>query len=314
MSRFVQFDRFGGPEVLTLRERAVPEPGAGEVRIRVATAGLNPVDYKIVAYEALAAAYGTQLPSGVGNDFAGTVEALGEGVTEWGVGDRVYGGHRNGALADHLVIPAATLHRVPDALDLTTAATLDVAGATAAATVRYIAAQPGETVLVSAAAGGVGLLAAQLLVRDGVRVLGTASAHNHAFLRDLGIEPIAYGDGLVDRIRDAAPEGLDAVLDNNGAPTLAAAAELGVNPARVNTIVGQAPDVGVLVAEHGYSVLGGADADPAEWAIVAERVAAGEIVVPIAGRYALEDARAAYTELAGGHVRGKLVFEIVPAS
>ncbi|MDQ1555224.1 MAG: hypothetical protein QOI02_226, partial [Actinomycetota bacterium] len=259
MSRFVQFSGFGGPDVLDLVDVEPPHPGPGQVRVAVRVAGLNPVDYKIFGGGPSASQHGSfSFPSGNGNDFSGVVDEVGESVHSFAVGDRVFGGARFHAQADFLVIEEEKALRMPDGLGFDVAGGLDIAGRAAIASVRSVSVTAGDTVLVSAAAGGVGVIAAQLALLVGATVVGTASASNHEFLRGLGIIPVGYGgyggDGsaatetdtdtdtatatatLVDGLREVAPQGITAVLDCNGAPTIDAALELGVPAERINTI------------------------------------------------------------------------------
>ncbi|KQV05158.1 NADP-dependent oxidoreductase [Leifsonia sp. Root112D2] len=304
MSRFVRYEEFGGPEVLKLIEVQPPTAGPGQVRVHVRVAGLNPVDWKIFTGPA-APAYGSALPMGIGNDFSGVIDQVGDGVTDWKLGDEVFGGARNLAGADYIVHDAdASLVRKPAGLDFDVAGSLDVAGKTAAASVDSLSLTDADTVLVSAAAGGVGVLASQLALRTGATVIGTASESNHDFLRSLGVIPVTYGDGLVDRVRAVAPQGITAVLDNQGGPTIAAGVELGVQQARINTI-----------AYHGSEFadvrhVGGAEAKADDLARVAQLLADGEIVLPIDSAYPLERVAEAYERLMTGHLRGKIVLTL----
>ena len=186
MTRAVVFDEFGGPGVLSVRDTVVPAPGEGEVRVAVTHAGLNPVDYKIFHGGPVAGAFGASLPGGNGNDFAGVVEAVGPGVTEFSPGQRVLGGRRFEAQAEHLIATPDQLLPIPDGVDDTVAASLWIAGRTALASVAAVSPGPGDTVLVSAAAGGVGVIVTQLALRAGARVIGTVGASNEDFLRSLG--------------------------------------------------------------------------------------------------------------------------------
>ncbi len=302
MSRVVMITEAGSTDKLSITEVAPPSAGPGQVRVRVKTAGLNPVDRKIISMPAVADAYGLQLPSGNGNDFAGVVDEIGEGVTDWKVGDEVMGGRRFYAQADYVVTEADAIITKPAALDWEIAGALDIVGRTAYASVRQVALGANDTVLVSAAAGGVGILAAQLAKRTGATVIGTASEGNHDFLRTLGVIPVNYGEGLVERIRALAPEGVTAVLDNNGKETIDAGLELGVSPARINTIADRP-----AAAAVGGTGVGGADASMADLALVADLIAAGEIVLPIERVFPLEQVRDAYQLLNAGHLRGKIV-------
>jgi enoyl reductase len=250
--------------------------------------------------------YGGELPSGNGNDFAGVVDALGDGVTEFAVGDAVFGGARHRAQADYIVVGADTLLHRPEGLSVEQAAGLDIVGRTALASVRAIAPGPGDVVLVSAAAGGVGGLAAQLAIRAGATVVGTASPANHEYLRSLGVIPVAYGDDLVERLRDAAPGPFTAALDNHGRHSIDSALALGVDPSRLNTIADRS-----AVAEYGITAVGGGAATVHELVDLAALIAAGEIQFPIDSTYPLEQVREAYEHLLAGHLRGKVVLALV---
>lgn len=303
MARRVTYSQHGGPEVLDLVEAPMPEPGLGQVRVRVQAAGLNPVDWK--TFTNYAVAYAQPLPAGNGNDFAGVVDALGDGVTDFAIGDDVFGGLRHFAQADFLVIDADKLLHRPDGLSVEQAAGLDIVGRTALASVAAVKLRPGDVVLVSAAAGGVGVVASQLAVRAGATVIGTASEANHEYLRSLGVIPVAYGDDLVARLRDAAPAPFTAALDNHGRESIDAARELGIAPARINTIADRS-----AVAEFGISAVGGAAASIPQLAELADLVAAGEIDFPIDSTYPIDNVREAYEHLIAGHLRGKVILTL----
>ena len=292
-ARSLRFDTYGGPEVLHFIDRDVPPPGEGKVRVRVRTVGINPADSKTRQ-----GAWHPTLPSGIGRELAGTVEAVGDGVTAWKVGDDVFGFAATGALAELVVTSASNLARKPAALDWTTAGGLALAGLTAWNSTGSQHLGPDDTVLVSAAAGGVGVIAAQLARRTGARVIGTASPANHELLRSLGVEPVTYGEGLVDAVR--ALGAVTAVLDNNGSDTVEAGLALGVAPARINSI---ATDP----APYGIRSVGRGEVDPAALDELARLVVAGELVVPIDSTFAFDDAVAAFEKLDGGHARGKIV-------
>ena len=300
MSRFVQQQRFGGPEELELVVRDEPHAAPGQVRVRVAAAGLNPVDWKVGQSEQLARAFGVGLPAGFGNDLAGTIDELGEGVEGWAVGDRVFGGLRGAAVADHAVVDPAKLTRTPDGLSDELAAALQIAGRTADAAVGAVAPQPGETVLIGGAAGGVGMLTTQLAVATGARVVATASVVNHDFLGELGAEPVAYGEGLVDRVRALAPDGVDAAIDLHGTTTIDAALELGVAPQRISSIASDEVPDGVIAT-------GGRAASAGALDRIAAALADGTLVLPIEQTFPLERIREAVELQRAGHVRGKVV-------
>jgi NADPH:quinone reductase-like Zn-dependent oxidoreductase len=302
MARRVIYEITGGPEVLQVVEVDIPEPAAGQVRVRVKAAGLNPADWKVFSGGPAARFMGAELPAGVGNDFAGVVDALGEGVDSVALGDEVYGGARNLAEADYVVTAAETLSRRPEALSVHQAAGLDVVSRTAWAGVASLGLGPDDVVFVSAAAGGVGVLAAQLALRTGATVVGTASPSNHDFLRSLGVIPVAYGENMVDRLRDAAPAPFTAALDNHGRASIDAALALGIDPSRVNTIADRS-----AVAEFGITAVGGTAATKVEREQVAELIAAGEVQFPVDSAFPIERVREAYEHLINGHLRGKVV-------
>ena len=244
-SRAVRLDSFGGPEVLNIREVPAPQAGPGQIRVRVTAAGLNPMDWFMTADADTAARFGLSLPAGFGTDYAGVVDQVGDGVTGFAPGDRVFGGALSRAVADFVVVDAAggiaanEAHQTPDGVDDRTAATLAIAGRTAAAALAVVDPGPGDTVLIGGAAGGVGVFAVQLARLAGARVIGTGSATSSDFLRGLGAEPVAYGDGLADRVRALAPGGVTAAIDLHGTETVHAARELGVPDARICTIAAQ---------------------------------------------------------------------------
>lgn len=303
MPRFVQFDEFGSRDYLRLVERERPWPGPGQILVRVMAAGLNPMDYKAYRDERAAAHMGVTLPSGMGQDFAGFVEELGEGVTRFELGQAVLGTAPFAAIADFVVVPEdGQVIAKPDPLTFEAAGSLGVVGRTAMASVRSLDLHERDTVLVSAAAGGVGSLAAQLAVRAGATVIGTAGEENHEFLESLGVIPVEYGEGLADRVRDVLDDDhVTAVLDNHGPDTIEAALELGVPIERVNTIATFGPDA------HGARSVGGAAATNEDLAELADLLAENELVLPIDSIYPIERTVEAYGRLEAGHVRGKIV-------
>ncbi|GAA4524173.1 NADP-dependent oxidoreductase [Amycolatopsis samaneae] len=306
MSRAVVYATFGGPEVLELRDVPEPHAGPGEVRVRVAAAGLNPMDWGIAASPEAASGFGITVPSGFGYDFAGVVDEAGPGVEGFAVGDRVFGGALARAVADHLVLkaPAAmpdALFRTPDGISDEVASTLPVAGLSAAAALAAIDLRSGDTVLIGGAAGGVGVFAVQLAKLAGARVLGTASEGTFEFLRGLGAEPVTYGPGLADRVRALAPGGVSAATDLFGTETAEAALALGVAPGRISAIAARpAPPAGVRAT-------GGFDAEPGAMDRITEAILAGELTVPIAASFPVGKIQDAVALQAGRHVHGKVV-------
>jgi NADPH:quinone reductase-like Zn-dependent oxidoreductase len=303
MSRIVQYSRYGGPEVLDIVEVDEPHAGPGEVRIAVRAAGLNNFDSKVRQSPAMLP--NRTLPSGQGAEFAGVIDEVGDGSTTAAVGDEVLGWSNSSAQADFVVVPAGQTAPKPSGLGWAAAGGLGLVGNTAERSTRAVAPQRGETVLVSAAAGGVGLFASQFALADGAIVIGTASTDNHEYLRGLGIIPLGYGPGLIDRLRAAAPHGIDAVIDNAGQETVEVAIELGVDPERINSIV-----YFEGAAKYGISTVGGGGKNPENLARLARLVADGSIVFPIAATYPLAEVRAAYEQLESRHLRGKIVLTL----
>ncbi|MGC4932240.1 NADP-dependent oxidoreductase [Gordonia sp. DT30] len=306
MSRAVVYETFGGPEVLELREVPRPHAGPGEVCVRVTVAGLNPMDWKISESPELAVMFGVTVPSGFGYDFAGVVDEVGAGVTEYVVGDRVFGGALARAVADFVVVDVSdgttrSLWHTPDTIGDEVAATLPVAGMTAIAALAAIDLHRDDTVLIGGAAGGVGIFAVQLARLAGARVIGTSSEATFDFLRQLGADPVAYGPGLAERVRRLAADGVSAATDLFGTETAETALELGVSPTRICTIAaGVSPPGGVRTA-------GGSDAPRDGMAQLTDALVAGAISVPIAAAFPVERIREAVASQADGHVHGKIV-------
>jgi NADPH:quinone reductase-like Zn-dependent oxidoreductase len=243
-------------------------------------------------------------PSGEGSDLAGVVSAVGGAVTDFAVGDEVLGwSWRRSSHAEFVAVPVNQLIRKPPQMSWEVAGSLYVVGCTAYAAVRAVEAGKGDVVVVSAAAGGVGVVVVQLLASKGATVLGIASESNHDWLRAHGAIPVAYGDGLADRLRSAAPNGIDAFIDLFGPQYLELAVELGIPPNRIETIVSRA-----RAQEIGAKVEGSGDASTTEvLSEIASLVASGQIEIPIAASYSLEKVRDAYANLEQRHTRGKIV-------
>jgi NADPH:quinone reductase-like Zn-dependent oxidoreductase len=307
MPKAVRFDRYGDESVLRVVVVPMPEPGPGEVVVRVVAAGTNPGEIPI-RVGAFHDRFPARFPEGQGSDLAGVVSAVGEGVTSTAVGDPVIGlsDFRN-AQAEYAVLPADRVVGKPDGLDWDVAATLYVAGTTAAMLLRVAQPKAGETVAVSGAAGGVGVLTTQLAVRAGARVLAIASEPNHEALRRWGAEPVGYGDGLEDRLRAAAPDGIDAFLDAHGGGYADLAVALGVPKDRIVTIADFSAGERLGVQSRGHSEL---PDQPGAVAELARRVVAGELEVPIKARFPLDQVQDAYRLLAQRHGLGKVVLEV----
>jgi NADPH:quinone reductase-like Zn-dependent oxidoreductase len=275
------------------------------VLVRVQAAGINPGEAAIRT-GALHERFPATFPSGQGSDLAGVVDEVGEGVTEWVPGDEVLGwSWARSSQAELVAVPAGQLVRKPFELDWARAGALYVVGATAWAAARAVGAGSGDVVAVSAAAGGVGSVLVQLLQVRGARVLGIASEASAPWLRDHRVEPVAYGDGVLDRVRAAAPDGVDAFVDLRGPEYVELAVELGVAPERIDTVV---PASWPLLQRIGGKFEGSTEGSsrPA-LAEMADLVAEGRIDLPIAATYPLDRVRDAFAELEEGHTHGKIV-------
>ncbi|BBY06477.1 NADP-dependent oxidoreductase [Mycobacterium noviomagense] len=302
-ARAVRFDRYGGRDVLYVTDIDMPSPGRGEVLVEVHAAGINPGEAGI-RQGAMHEIFPATFPSGEGSDLAGVVVAVGPDVSEFSVGDEVMGfSLRRSSHATHTVVPVGQLIRKPPQLSWEVAGSLYVVGVTAYAAVRAVAPQPGETVAVSAAAGGVGSLVVQLLVRQKARVLGIASRNSADWLQAHGVIPVEYGDGLADRLREAAPDGIDAFIDLFGPEYVQLAVDLGVAPQRIETIISFQK-----AAEVGAKTDGSMDAStPEVLAEMAELVASGAIDFDIAATYPLDQVADAFEQLEQRHTHGKIV-------
>lgn len=295
----VVLSRFGGPEELRPAEVERPEPGAGQVRLRVRAAGVNPYD-AVVRAGGMEAVFTTPLPTILGIEVAGVVDAVGADVTDWSVGDEVLGWSDTGAYAEFAL--ATTVVRKPAGLSWEHAVTLPVALETTDRVFGLLDVKPGETLLVHGAAGGVGSIAVQLGVLAGLRVIGTAGPANQEHVAALGATPTTYGEGLVERVRALAPEGVDAVFDVAGKGALPASIELRGGTDRIVTIADYAADsLGVVFTG------GPQQRSAARLAELAERAAKGEVVTTVGGTFPLADAAEAHRVSARGHGRGKLV-------
>ena len=310
MSRAVRFDTYGGVDVLEVHEVPRPVPARGEVLVEVRAAGINPGEAMIrrgAMHDRLPATF----PSGQGSDLAGVIAELGEGVTGYAVGDEVLGfSEQRSSQAEFVAVPAGQVTPRPPAVAWEVAGALFVAGSTAYAAVRSVHLNAGDVVAVSAAAGGVGTIAVQLAKRSGATVLGISGASNDDWLSARSVIPVNYGTptdfgDLANRLRAASPTGrVDAFLDFFGGGYVEMAVDqLGIPADRVDTIIDFA-----AAERFGVKFEGNADAsDAGVLAELAALIAAGELEVPIAGVFPLDQVRDAYRVLEERHTRGKLV-------
>ncbi len=306
MPKAVQLSAYGGVDQLRIVDVAKPEPEAGEVVVRVIAAGTNPGEISI-REGLLKDMYPRDFPFGQGTDFAGRIDSVGAGVTGLAPGDEVLGWtDQRAAQAEYVASSPSQLVAKPPALDWFRAGSLFVVAVTAVAAVRAVSLKPGDTVAVSGAAGGVGSVAIQLARRAGARVIGIASDESAPFLHSVGVEPLAYGDGLAERLRGLSPKGLDAFIDLFGGSYIELAVALGVARERINTIIDFAN-----AQKYGVKTDGSAAAASRETlASVADLIAWGEIVMPLTAVYPFASVRDAYSELARRKARGKIVLAL----
>jgi NADPH:quinone reductase-like Zn-dependent oxidoreductase len=297
MLKAVRFSQFGGPEVLEIVDLPDPHPGPGQVRIAVRAAGVNPSDWK-----KRKGLMDRELPQTLGYEAAGVVDELGQGVADVAVGDRVFGFCADGAAQAELAV-LSFYAPVPPSLGFAEAAALPAAVETAARALDQLGVGSGSTLLVNGASGSVGSAAVQLAAARGARVIGTASPANHEYLRALGAEPVAYGEGLAGRVLALAPDGVDLALDVAGSGVLPELIELAGGPGHVLTIA----DFGGA-QQHGVRFSSG-DAGRALYALaeIGELIESGRLSLPVAQTFPLAEVAAAHRVSEDGHLRGKLV-------
>lgn len=301
--RAAVFDRYGPPDVLRIADLPDPLPGPGQVRVRVRAAGVQPFDVAVRAGDIRRGAGG--FPHQVGQEYSGVVDLIGAGVTGLAPGAAVLGSTMMAGQATHVVVPAADVVAKPPELSFPAAAALVAAGQTASGALTQLGVTAGDVVLVHAAAGSVGTLAVQLARLAGATVIGTASPANHAYLRELGAVPVAYGDGLVEAVRAVAPGPVTAALDAAGRGAVAASVALGVPRERIGTIVDDAAAAaaGTLVVRPARS--------PVRLAEVVALAARGVLTMPVRA-YPLSQVAEAHAVVQRGHGRGKVVLIVEP--
>ena len=300
------FGKIGGPENESLLDVPVPEPGPDELLVRVRAAGVNPGDWRLRE-----GSYGVQGPAVLGREVAGTVTRLGAGVSGFAVGDEVFGGCPGmvGGWAEQALVTASFAAQRPESVPPEVAAVLPVAAGTAYDALQNLGLPSGSTLLVNGAGGGVGICVGQLAVARGLRVIGTASPAKHELLARLGVLPVAYGDGVLDRVRaTAAPAGVDAVFDLVGGSALRTVAELVEDRSRLLSVA----DKELATQLGGREVV--RDRSSAVLAELARLVVEGVLDPHVTEVRPLHEAGAALAAVEAGHTLGKIALALTPAA
>ncbi len=311
MATVVQYEQLGGPEVLEVVEVPDPAAPAGGVGVRVHAAGVNPIDGKLRSGGRPSGPFtGPRVPGG---DAAGTIVEVGDGVDGWAVGDEVVVRGAKGAYATHLVADAAQLVRKPAEVSWEQAASIGIPVSTAYQALVSLGVAEGETLLIHGGSGAVGRAAVQLARRTGATVVATASPANHQRLRELGATPVAYGDGLLERLRAAAPQGYDRILDAVGTDeALETSFALVDDRSGIGTVVvgGRAAELGIQAWAGGNPVPLTAEQSALRddaYGLVLDLIARGEFEVDIARTFPLAEAAEAARLVESGHPGGKVV-------
>jgi NADPH:quinone reductase-like Zn-dependent oxidoreductase len=300
MARTISYNHFGGPDVLELHDGPEPQPKSHQVRIRVKAASVNPTDAKIRRGE-LEAVFPASFPVTPGFDAAGVIDAVGDDMPAWSPGDEVFGIAAGGSYADYALLDTPSRKPAPVSWEL--AASLPTAGEAAVRALGHLAVTPGETLLIHGAAGAVGSIATQLAVSQGVTVIGSVSQADQERAQSLGARAVHYGPGLVDRVRQIAPPGVDAVLDTVGLGVLPDSIELARGPERVVTLADP------TAHQYGVRFTGADPTDRAPHAAsqLADAAATGDLNVTIWRTYPLTDAARAHTALEARLNQGKII-------
>jgi NADPH:quinone reductase-like Zn-dependent oxidoreductase len=302
MTKIAQFAEYGDPDILRIIDVPARTAGQGQVRVAVRAAGVNPIDAKTVE-GLMRNEIALTLPAGVGADVSGVVDQVGPGVSEFAVGDEVLGSSVTPSFAEYALAEPTSLVRKPHDIAWEVAGSLAGAGGTAYAVLKQLRVKAGETLLIHGAAGGVGTFAVQLAAARGVTVIGTASERNHDYLRSIGAIPVTYGDGLLERVRSVAPQGVDAVLDASGRGEIPVSIQLTGTPERVLTLVAfDAADTGIQIHIGG----GGNDLGDALREIVG-LIEQQRLTVSISRTFPLAEIASALKTSGAGHVTGKIV-------
>lgn len=303
MMKTAAFTEFGSPDVLRLMELPAPQAGDGEVRVRVKAAGVQPYDAAVRQGWTPPGVTG-DLPRIPGNEFAGVVDQVGPGVTEFAVGAEVLGFTQLNSYAEYVVVPASSVTAKPEGVPWEVAGALTAAVQTAELAIDGLGVGEGDTLLIHGASGAVGSAAVQIARMRGATVIGTGRQANHDYLRELGAIPVEYGDGLADRVRALAPGGVDAALDGAGGEALDVSLDLVKDRARILTLVehGKAASLGILMTRG--------ERTAERLARYAALYAEGKLRFHVRSTYPLDRAADAHREIETGHGRGKIAITV----
>ncbi|GIN71710.1 oxidoreductase [Bacillus sp. J14TS2] len=302
--RAAAFSSYGPPNVLRVMEFDDPQAGTGQVRVRIKSAGIQPFDCAVRSSGWTPPGLTVSFPQILGNEFAGTIDQLGNGVTDFSVGDEVLGWELMACYAEYVVVNVDQIVRKPLEMPWEEAGVITASGQTAHTALQELAVCKGDTVLIHAAAGGVGTFAVQLAKAWGATVIGTASERNHDYLRSIGAIPVTYGDGLVDRVSSLMPEGVNVAFDAAGGEALEASVKLVENKNRIGTIVAfdRVEELGVRPIRSQRST--------DRLSELVNLYIQGKINIHVRNMFPLDEVAKAHQEVEIGHGCGKVVLTI----
>ncbi|WP_028778173.1 NADP-dependent oxidoreductase [Shimazuella kribbensis] len=297
----VAISTYGSPDVLQIMEFETPQAGSGQVRVRIKAAGIQPFDTAVRSTGWEPPGLEIQYPQILGNEFAGIIDQVGTGVTDFSIGNEVLGWALLACYAEYVVVSVNQIVPKPQNMSWEEAGAITASGQTAHTALKALGVRKGDTVLIHAAAGGVGTIAVQLALAWGATVIGTASNRNHDYLRSLGAIPVTYGEGLVERVGALAPDGVDVAFDAAGEDALRASMELVKNKNRIGTIVSfdLAQKLGVQIIRSERTV--------ERLMELIELYDQGKLNIHIRKSFSLHQAADAHKEMEAGHGRGKIV-------
>jgi len=297
--RAAVYRSYGDPSVLSVEDVPEPHAGPGQVRIHAAAASVNPVDWKFRAGY-MAEFIPVQFPAIPGNDAAGLVDELGDGIDGVSIGDPIFGTSMLGGTAEEVVLSAWA--PIPATLTVEQAAGAGFAGIAAVRALDLLGLSGGQTLLIEGAAGGVGSMAAQVAVARGLTVIGTAREGNHDYLRSMGVIATSYGEGLAERVSALVPDGVDGILDTAGSGSLADLILIAGGPDRVVTVAD------LNAAALGVHLVDATSGNPsAALRELADIAADGQLSVTISETFPMERLADAHVLSQSRHVRGKLI-------